>query len=270
MSEEKRSDFGVLYSALAAFEDNARADVSSRWEVLGADITQSETREVVGGLLARQAKLAIDLVQSPGVWNAHAAPLFLRAMADVHITLAWILVEPVERSRQFIHYGLGQVKLDIEKRKARLADSGDPNLDEQALVDFLESWVSSQRYPFLTEVNVGSWSGKSTREMSHEAELRDYYDYVYVPFSACVHSTWQHVERLNTSQCDNPLHRFHRVPTIVDGGRDPHFALLGAEYFDETLEIVDQHFVIQHTDSTAYPTLVEALTEFFASDSDEA
>ena len=270
VNDQRRPDFDILFAALAKFNANARADVSSRWDELGADISQSETKEVVGGLLSRQAKLAIDLVQNPGVWTEHSAPLFLRAMADVHITLAWILEDANTRSRQFIHYGLGQAKLEIEKRKARLAASDPPAADEQAFIEFLESWVGSQRYTFLTEVNVGSWSGASTRQMAHEAGLRDYYDYVYAPFSSCVHSTWQHVERLNTAFCDNPLHRFHRVPAMARRDRDPYYALLAAECLDETLSVVDESFGLHSACSTAYEELAEALAESFRVPEDEA
>ncbi|KAF0208116.1 MAG: hypothetical protein FD171_1273 [Actinobacteria bacterium] len=269
MNDKRHPNFDVLFAALAEFDSNARTDVSCRWDELGVDITESETKEVLGSLLSRQAKLAIDLVQQPGLWTAHSAPLFLRAMADVHITLAWILEHPKVRSRQFIHYGLGQAKLDIEKRKTRLAASEHTEADEESFVEFLESWVDSQRYAFLTEVNVGSWSGASTRQMAHDAGLHDYYDYVYVPFSACVHSTWQHVERLNTAMCDNPLHRFHRVPSIVDGGRDPHYSLLAAQYLDETLTMVDEAFDLHPSCSTAYPGLIEAIAEYFSIPEDE-
>ena len=62
---------------------------------------------VLTALLARQTTLAIELSSAPQLWNSHSAPLFLRAMADVHITLAWILLEPEVRAAQYIEHGLG-------------------------------------------------------------------------------------------------------------------------------------------------------------------
>ena len=67
------------------------------------------------------------------MWTAHIAPVILRAMVDTHITLAWILKDPPERSRRFIFYGLGQVKLDIEHRKSSLGDR-EPDPQEKAVV----------------------------------------------------------------------------------------------------------------------------------------
>ena len=53
-----------------------------RWSL---DLTQREVHEVVGGLLARQATLGIQLASSPGIWNGHVAPVILRTMADTLI-----------------------------------------------------------------------------------------------------------------------------------------------------------------------------------------
>jgi uncharacterized protein len=53
-------------------------------------------------LLARQATLAIELASAPQLWNGHSAPLFLRAIKDVHITLSWILLDPTTRARHYL------------------------------------------------------------------------------------------------------------------------------------------------------------------------
>jgi hypothetical protein len=41
------------------------------------------------------------------------APIILRAMVDLYITLSWIFKDPLERSKKYIAYGLGQEKLEI-------------------------------------------------------------------------------------------------------------------------------------------------------------
>ncbi len=45
-------------------------------------------------------------------------------------------------------------------------------LTEKGLVDPVqagEAWVNAQRFEFLTEVNVGSWSEQPVRDMAEEA-----------------------------------------------------------------------------------------------------
>jgi len=148
-----------------------------------------EVFNVLVALLARQATLAIELASAPQLWNSHSAPLFLRAMADVHITLAWILMDAKNRARQYIEHGLGQAVLELEHRKKQMESSNEG--DQAGLKDVIhhqQNWIDLQKWNFLVEVNIGSWSGKPAREMAEEAGLIDIYNYVYTPFSQCVHA----------------------------------------------------------------------------------
>jgi hypothetical protein len=101
----------------------AESELTERWKNWKLDLTYREMYEVIGALLGRQVTLATSLALSPENWNQHVAPLILRSMADNYITLAWIFCEPVERSRKFFYYGLGQEKLQIEHLKKRLAEN---------------------------------------------------------------------------------------------------------------------------------------------------
>ncbi len=89
-------------------------------------------------------------------------------MTETYITLTWIFIDPLDRAQKFILYGLGQEKLQLEHRKADLQTQG-LKQDDDPVVNSLESWINSQQYTFLTEVNVGSWSGIDIRAMSIEA-----------------------------------------------------------------------------------------------------
>ena len=97
-------------------------------------------------------------------------------MTDAYITLAWILKDPIERSRKLILYGLGQQKLMQEhRREALIAEGKDPAQDP--MVKASEAWLNAQRFDFLTEVNVGSWSEAAVREMAEQADCLDLYRY---------------------------------------------------------------------------------------------
>ena len=52
--------------------------------------------------------------------------------------------------------------------------------------------------------------------MAEEAHCLDFYNHVYQEFSAGTHSTWHHVARFNLKECENPLHRYHRVKRLAD------------------------------------------------------
>ena len=224
--------------------------------------TLNETHEVVGALLARQVTLSRQMAESPLVWNNHIAPLILRAMADVYISLAWVLNDPLERSRNFILYGLGQAKLQIEHRKAQIGDR-EPTSEEKILIEASEAWINSQRFEFLTEVNVGSWSGIPTRQMAEEADCLDFYNYVYNPFSSCTHSTWHHIARCNLRRCENPLHQYHQMPEDLEFPIDPDYLYLSAKYLEKTFSTFDKKFEITVNEPSAFDHLNEGLDELF-------
>src|SRR5687767_11417942 len=86
------------------FAEDLQVELDARWRAWQLDLSQKELHEVIGALLARQVTLAVEFAQVPACWNYHVAPLFLRAMADVYITLAWIFNEPsecLERAQKF-------------------------------------------------------------------------------------------------------------------------------------------------------------------------
>ena len=249
-----------LESVLLQYTENVRVDLSDRWNSWPLDLSQNEVHEVVGALLARQVTLATNFAKSPGVWNAHIAPIFLRCMAAVYISLNWILQDPLLRSKKYILYGLGQAKLQIEHRKAEAEQSGKDPKDDP-MIEILEGWVNSQRYLFLTEVEIGSWSGLSTREMAEEASCLDYYRYVYMPFSASVHSTWHHIGRLNLTTCLSPLHRAHHIPVDPKTDVDLYYLYLMAKYLDKTFRLFDDFIKPSCDKSVSLEKLTQSINE---------
>jgi hypothetical protein len=104
------------------FERYCRACLSEIWRKLPVDIYESEPYEVIGALLSRQCNLAIKPLRNPDLWDWHTGPIFLRAMTDTYITIAWIMKDPLDRSRKFISNGLGQEKLQVEHLKNEIKD----------------------------------------------------------------------------------------------------------------------------------------------------
>ena len=201
------------------------------------DLYANEQQEVIGALLARQVTLATHLARGPNICNWHLGPLVLRTMIDAYITLAWILEEPETRSRLYILYGLGQEKLQIEHLKASKSEDDAPVAQ---LINARERWVNSQRYTFITDVDVGSWSGINTREMAEQIGELNLYNFAYTPFSACGHNMWNHVGRFNLQACNNPLHKFHGVPAPTELDADFDIVMRAAEYLEKTFRKADE------------------------------
>ncbi len=205
---------------------------------------------MIGALLARQVTLAKRMARNTAFWDVHIAPILLRVMIDNHITLAWILKDPAARSKHFVLHGLGQAKLNVEHLKVENEVGSKP--DVQQLIDAWERWINNQQYSFLTNVNLGSWSGVDTRKMAEEADCLDLYRYAYTPFSSCVHNMWDHVGRLNVAQSGNPLHKYMLIP--FDPETQPEFDLFlnCAKYLQESFSIVDETFNLQCNTALPY------------------
>jgi hypothetical protein len=245
-----------LEGVVASYVSDVQADLGARLERWRPDFALGQFNEVVGGLLARQVTLATELAYSPSTWTGHMAPLTLRAMADVFIIVGWIIRSPLERTRKFVLYGLGQEKLHVAHKRAEMEKSG-ASEELKIVVDSIEAWISSQRIPGLTEVELGNWADISTRKMAEEAGHLNFYNHVYSPFSACAHSMWHHISKYNLRPCRNPLHKMHKVPVVPELGMDPSYFYLAAKYVDKTFREFDEIIHVGADSPSAYDKLCE-------------
>lgn len=236
--EELRLQYEEMHSGLEKYSENAWETLSPRWEMVRLEIFGEYVADAIGGLMARQCSLTTEIAVNPEIWNGHIAPLILRCMVDTHITLSWILKDPSDRSKKFVLYGLGQEKLQIELLKV----SPERNEEVDKFISFKENWLNSHRSDFLTEVNVGSMSGLTTRKMAQQAGCEDLYKYAYTPFSGAAHSQWQHISLYNLKRCGNPLHKYHNVPCHVIDGVNPDYFYRSAKYLDLSLDSIDQAY----------------------------
>ena len=210
---KKENNQKSLQEIISTYVEMAEEELNTRWKNWCLDLSKQEMFEVLGGLMARQVALATELVMSPNIWNEHIAPIILRSMVDNLINFAWIFEDPLDRSRKYILYGLGQEKLQLEHLKNQIKANGeDPENFPQ--VEAKENWINAQRYTFLTEVTIGSWSGIDVRKMAEEANCLEIYNYTYQPLSSATHNVWNYVGKFNLKICQNPLHKYHFIPYI--------------------------------------------------------
>ncbi len=241
LEDEAAESDDPLEAFVLTFRNAVRADLRDRLTKWPLNLNELEAFEVVTALLCRQATLVMDMASSPGVWTPHLAPVLLRAIADVFISLAWILKDPGPRARRFVEDGLGAIKLQVAHQKRALETAADPYEAEQLrqMVDLWSTWLTSQRMEALVEVNLGSWSGLNTRKMADEAGFIDFYNHVYQPFSGVAHSNWAHVSMFNTIYCQNPAHSFHRCAAISPADADLYWVYLASKYFSKTVSHFD-------------------------------
>lgn len=238
-----------------------RDELSDRWEKWKKDLTKTHTYEVIGGILARQVSLATNTAGSLSICTAHIAPLVLRAMADNYLNLAWIFLSPDDRSKKFIEYGLGKAKLHIEKVKIEIESRGE-NISDYPFIEVAEQHLNSQKFTFLTEVDIGSWTGKTTLAMAIEAGCEDFHRLVYQPFSDGLHSTWHHIEQYNLEQCKSPLHKNHRIPLDKNLYWDIDYLYRAAKYVEKAFKLFDKEAGHKTSLPSAFDELAKELDEF--------
>ena len=89
-----------IWEFIDGFCVNVTASFDERWSKITPDLFEKNIHEAIGGLLARQATLAIELARSPMIWNGNVAPLILRCMTDAYITFSWILEDIDDRTKK--------------------------------------------------------------------------------------------------------------------------------------------------------------------------
>lgn len=236
------------------------------WSKVPIDSSQLDAFSVVGALLSRQVTLSIQLARSPAAWNGHAAPLFLRSQTDLHITCAWILADLVDRARKYVLHGLGEEKLIIEQYKSEL-DENPTTADREMMEQLIEAkshWIAGQRHEWMVEVNLGHWAHLDTRAMAMEADCESLYKFAYKPFSQAAHSMWPHVSVYNSRRCENPLHRYHLIPELVEVRGDPDYLYRSCKYVHRTYETFVQKFGI----SLSEPLPLDWWDDYFSDQGD--
>lgn len=239
-----------LTSLVTSYQDFLESSFRELWKLVPIDPSNLDAFSVIGGLLSRQVTLSMQLARSPAAWNGHAAPLFLRAQTDLHITLAWILGDLVGRSRQYVLHGLGEEKLIIEQYKQEIAVETDDEtrLQMEQMVEAKSAWLRSQRHEWMVEVNLGHWAHLDTRSMAKEADCEGLYKFAYKPFSQAAHSMWPHVSIYNCRQCESALHRYHLIPELIEVGGDADYLYRSCKYVDRSFEAIAKKFGITMPD----------------------
>lgn len=235
-------DGKVYHKILNDYIDDIQQELLNRWNDVELNIDEREIMEVVFGLLSRQVSITIYYLSSPNMWNGDAGTILLRTIAENIINISWILKEDtLKRSRMFIKYGLGQEKLQLEHSKREM-EGREVSEVEQEMIEAQEHFLDRERYTFLTDVILGSWNEKSILKIAEEADCKDFYHYVFTPFSNSAHGTWNHIIKYSLKRSSNPLHCFIKRPIFLALEPDVYFAELSMKYLEKAFGIVDKYY----------------------------
>ncbi|KTC84339.1 DUF5677 domain-containing protein [Legionella cincinnatiensis] len=236
----------VVVKFLKAYESYLSSSFKELWSRVKIEYNKLDAYSVIGGLLSRQVTLSLEMARSPNTLNGHSAPLFLRAMTDLHITLSWMMMDLEERTKLYILHGLGDTKLLIEHYKNQIDNNpDDTNEHIEKLIEVKSAWINSQRNDFFVEVNLGHWAQLDTRKMSQESDCEDLYKFAYKTFSQSAHNMWSHVSVYNCKPCASSLHKHHLIPELFEAPLDLDYLYRSCKYVDKAYNLFINNFNLE-------------------------
>lgn len=242
------------------YKDELFQEIKDKWYSSKIDLSQPNKSEILGGLIARQGRLTSSIATDYNLWSMDLGRIVLRCMVDTHITLAWLTKNGGEREyKQFVTYGLGQEKLFIEHLSSYMDESNEIMGYTRDHVEYYRDWVNSQIMTDVLPVNVGSWIKKTTREMAQESDCMQIYNLSYTPMSSVIHGMWNTIAKVNLNFCINPLHRFHRLPSLEEPPIYFNLIQHAAEVMDKSFKIWEEAMGIDHLENNASLRYLETL-----------
>lgn len=135
--------------------------------------------------------------------------MVLRSIMEAFIILRYLnFKNDPNLWKKYRNDGSGKTKLAFLK-----------NCEAEELPDFIdlsrmESLANEDMWLEFQDIELGQWAKSDLRAMATECGVKDVYDKYYDWSSGYAHSQWVCVRDTVFTVCANPLHRFHRIPTV--------------------------------------------------------
>ena len=195
-------------------------------------------------LLGRLASLMEYSIGIPHVWNAYMAPIILRPIAEIMLSIKWLSGDIVQRSFRLIHASIIQARNDLKRLEKSLKERKFSS-DVEIMRDFMKSRIESLERLFPCEKD--QQRVPNLWKMAKNANCMNFYNIEMSEWSACVHSSWHHVSLHNLTHWENPLYGFHRVPMVAPLECDIQYLRSAARICQTSIEEIDKMLRIDET-----------------------
>ncbi len=208
-----KADAESLYNLL---EDNVQVAINYLNEVSikhKYDLYNPEKDEIILGLFSRITRFFVLILQNPDFWARDIAGIMLRCLTDSAITFGYLVKAGTEKDfEDFKSYAEGKEKLLMLHLQDTYPDKKSlEGLNSEDIAEGLGGFTVE-----LIDIELGNWTKKSARDLAIKAELEEFYRLIYDPASSDVHGTWTSIKKSSLVRCNQPLHRFHRVPQFYE------------------------------------------------------
>lgn len=232
-----------LKEIIQAYQNGLVKYLELWWNNLELRADNKIVLEVIGGLYSRHVSLTYKFIDDSKLWNGELGSIFLRCVCENYITTAWILKQDVnERSEKFIAHGIGLMKLQYERTLDTVSKMKKPSEFNLKYLEFQKHSINNERNEFIVDVNVGAWADIGVRQMAIEAECKDFYDFVFSPFSESIHGTWSHLIKYNLLEESDPLAMNVKKPKLIIQSPNIHYLKLAIKYTDKFISLIEGKF----------------------------
>jgi len=207
-----KEKYEILLNRLEKNVEITKNYLSLLHQKIRPDLYDPTRDEVLCGLFARLTRLHNLLTENPHLWSKDVGSIMLRCLADTAITFSYLVLSASpDEFNKFVEYGEGQQKLLM----LHLQD----NYPEDTSLEGLTSEELAERmgvYPEMLDIELGHWTKKDARRLASEAGMEKLYRLVYSPTSGELHGSWLSLKDSNLTICEEPLHRYHRIPSYAE------------------------------------------------------
>ena len=201
-----------IIGALSTNANDARDYLVRLSTSIKIDLYDPQRDEVIFGLFARLTRLYCLLVEEPRFWARDIGGIVLRCLADTAITSVYLLERGTDQDYlRFKEYGEGQQKLLMLHLQDNYPDR--QSLDGLSVADLADRF---DIYPELLNIELGHWTKLDTRQLAKACNMEHLYRLVYLPASNELHGSWLSLKTSSLTYCSEPLHRYHRLPSLSE------------------------------------------------------
>lgn len=228
MTEDATNLGNNVVKALEQYSIDLESEFTGIVQAWPQELLKKPIPRILGGLIARHVTLTTWFVASRNYWNPHLGPLMLRALQESWLKIAWLLKEPLKRSSGIATADLRAAKSRVESMASRTEEqtAKDRTPEIIKLLDEEKSICSTEFKPIMVDAR------KMANDLAGEALIA--YKRHNVLFTACVHSSWNHLAKFNLITNPNPLHRYQFVPMWKEHfPPEIEYPLMSAEYWDQ-------------------------------------
>ena len=203
----------AIAEILEANSKKVRNYITTLINRLRVDLYDPTRDEVLFGLFSRVTRLCELMTSEPSLWARDLAGIVLRCLADTGITFCYLASKGTKEDfERFIKYGEGQAKLLMLHLQDNYPEQSSlEGMSVEDLSDELGTFALE-----LLDIDLGHWNKKDARKLAQEVGLERVYRLVFSPTSADIHGTWMSLKNSNLTHCVEPLHRFHRLPSLAE------------------------------------------------------